>query len=551
MPPAKRMLAPLSQRPRLRLALEAVGVYVIAFAILHWRQFLTDHIPGTDGYYHIKIAWIYATEGIPRDGFRWAQFSIWRDHFYDKELGFHLLLIPFTLGDLTHGAKLASVVYGALVYPSFYLILRLLKVRHAWFWTAMFFAAGGYFGYRVNVPRPQILSITIALWAAYVVFIRSWKGALIVGVIYALCYTAPLVIIVYALIAFVIWGAMENDWDWRVLAAATGGVLLGWLVHPHFPNNFRLVWIQLVDVLSNAWGVAGPNLSLGGETKPANTRSWLREHVALYVPFMFAVITLPRAKDLLNKPRFITLFALANAWFIMGCLSKRFVEYWAPLAVWVSAEVFSAAWQSLREDPPVVLRRTWTRWSLVGIVAIFAISVQVATHLEMRKEFRKPGPSGLRAAAEWLEKNTPEDAQVYTCDWDDAPELFFFNHHNRYMVFLDPNFMYKWEPEVWRTWNDVANGKKRQPADVIVTEFKAHYGMCTGNFSALRRQLERDPRAKVMSQGGAFVFSLDPEATYGADASPPRTAIPHRVQEARKALTSPPREAPAPAEPAP
>ncbi|MEO0812519.1 MAG: hypothetical protein AAFY60_06625, partial [Myxococcota bacterium] len=252
----KGVFAALQARPRLRLTLEAVAIYAIAWGIFYWRQFLTPNLPGTDAYYHIKIAWIYATEGIPRDGFPWAQYSIWKDHFFDKEFGFHVLLIPFTFGDLATGAKLASVTYGALVYPSFYLILRFSKVKHAWFWTAMFFAAGGYFGWRINVPRPQILSMTIALWAAYVVFIRSWKGAALVGVIYALCYTAPLVIIVYALIAFVIWGAMDNEWDWRVIAAATAGVFLGWLLHPHFPNNFRLVWIQLVDVLSNAWGVA-------------------------------------------------------------------------------------------------------------------------------------------------------------------------------------------------------------------------------------------------------------------------------------------------------
>ncbi|MEM6731456.1 MAG: hypothetical protein AAF658_07855, partial [Myxococcota bacterium] len=184
---------PWFKRRGARIALECLAIYIVAWLIFYWRQFLTPNMPGTDGYYHIKIAWVYLTDGLPSDGCRWAQFSMWRDHFYDKEFGFHVLLMPFAGGDLMWGAKVATVTYGAMVYPTFHAVLRLSRVRFALFWTAMFFGAGAYFGWRINVPRPQILSMSIALWAAYFVLQRSWKGTLIVGAIYALCYTAPVV----------------------------------------------------------------------------------------------------------------------------------------------------------------------------------------------------------------------------------------------------------------------------------------------------------------------------------------------------------------------
>lgn len=529
----------------MRLGLEALVVYAIAFGIFYWRQFLTQHMPGTDGYYHIKVAWIYLEEGLLRDGFPWAQYSLWRDSYFDKEFGFHVLLMPFAAGDgsaqsLMHAAKLSTVVYGALVYPSFYAVLRLSGVKHTWFWTLVFFGSGAYFGWRINVPRPQIISMSIALWAAYFVLQRSWKGTFAIAAVYALCYTAPLVTVVYAGVALVLWGVVEDDWDWRVLAASVVGVFAGWLLHPHFPNNFRLVWIQLVDVLGNAWGVAGPNLSLGGEFRPADTRSFLREHVPVYFVFVMAMLAMTRVKNILT-PRFLTLFGLANAWFIMTCMTKRFVEYWVPLTVFLAATIFTAFLDEARKDPPRIWQKKWLRVATYSFIVLFMVGIQTYSQVSIAKEFRGPGPGSLSQAAVALQQNTPAGAQVYTCDWDDAPELFFHNHHNRYMVFLDPNFMYKWDPSVWHKWNAVANGKTKQPADEIVTDFKAYFGVCTNNFSGLRRQLQRDPRAKVTTHGGGYVFALDPAARYDPAVPPPRkTAQPSRMMREKTKLGSTP-----------
>jgi len=80
---------------------------------------------------------------------------------------------------------------------------------------------------------------------------------------------------------------------------------------------------------------------------------------------------------------------------------------------------------------------------------------------------------------------------VLTCDWDDAPYLFFYSHKHRYTVFLDPNFMYAWRPQVWHTWNRMANGKDPDPLGTLQDFFKADYVYCTSDFAALRGQLSR------------------------------------------------------------
>src|SRR5213592_2810870 len=72
-------------------------------------------LPDADSYYHLAVARAYAEHGL---FYRpdWARFSIMHDGFGDKELLFHVLLIPFTrLADPTRGGVVALALLGALI----------------------------------------------------------------------------------------------------------------------------------------------------------------------------------------------------------------------------------------------------------------------------------------------------------------------------------------------------------------------------------------------------------------------------------------------------
>ncbi len=150
-----------------RFWLEWLGVFLLCAALCAYFQFLTPYLPEEDSYFHIKFAWLLRHHGFFRHGFPWSYFSLWRDGFSDGSVVFHLLLIPFTFGNLAFGAKLASVLLSAFAFSSFFAILTLNNVRARFYWFWLLLAGGGFFWWRLLVPRPQILSVTLLLWSLH------------------------------------------------------------------------------------------------------------------------------------------------------------------------------------------------------------------------------------------------------------------------------------------------------------------------------------------------------------------------------------------------
>jgi hypothetical protein len=491
----------------LRVFLESLVVYGAAWGYLWRLQFLTPYMPGTDGYYHIKVAWLIRTLGL-MDTFPWATQSMWAERFYDNALGFHLALIPFTFGDLMTGAKLAAVTYGAALFASFYAVLRLRRVRLAGLWVFLLAASGGYFAWRVSLPRPHLLALVFSIWGLYFVIERRWVGTAIVGLLYSFSYLAPM-LPVYACVYAFFCLVLRESFPWRVLAAAFGGVALGWLVHPHFLSNFYAgvpVAVSLpASVLGSAWGVSGPELFLAGEGHAANTDTFLTENIVTFSAALVSIYALSRSSVRFTAD-LLTLVFVALAFFVAACLTVRFIEYFVPLSLLACAEIIETGLRSWRTANTIGNRR---RVIAALTVAAFAICAFALGDGSSRLYLSHPSPSKRRFAAEWFAKNTPPNSIVFTCDWDDTPELFFYNHSNRYLVFLDPTYLYRWNPQRWKTWRIVARGRDRNPLWTLQETFGARYGFCTSAFTGLRKQLEADPRASIpLEADSGYVFEI-------------------------------------------
>ncbi len=143
---------------------------------------------------------------------------------------------------------------------------------------------------------------------------------------------------------------------------------------------------------------------------------------------------------------------------------------------------------------------------LIGIITVLAIR----SYNDVAPQFRTK-ESRYKSAALYLKEHVPKDQVVYTCDWDDAPDLWFYNSNNRYLIFLDPNFMYFWNPKLWRKWDRLSNGRfGAKTYDLLKNDFKVTYGVCTSNFSRLKRVIERDPKMQIVHQTSrVYVFKLE------------------------------------------
>ncbi|MDD5628219.1 MAG: hypothetical protein PHU21_04080, partial [Elusimicrobia bacterium] len=110
-----------------------------------------------------------------------------------------------------------------------------------------------------------------------------------------------------------------------------------------------------------------------------------------------------------------------------------------------------------------------------------------------------------------LDAKAPPGELIYTCDWDETPELFYFNDQHRYIVMMDPVFMYYWDPELWRLWHGTAN-LSLPPDEVhraLRQRLKVRYGLCSQRSAAFRGLVGRDRRYRILDEDGAgFVFEV-------------------------------------------
>ncbi len=488
-------------------AAETLLVFSLAWLFCWYQQFTTPWIAGYDGYYHIKYAWLLRERGIFQE-FPWAQFSLWTDNFSDKEFLFHVLLIPFTFfPDLVTGVKHAAVVFAALFIVSFNLILRLHRVPLRYLWVVLLLVAGDVFLFRLHLPRPHLLSMTFMLWMVHATVRQRYTLLAILSFLYAQSYTAIHMPLVLGIIFCAGQLLMRERVSWRSLVVPLLAVLVSILISPFFPNNlvvfyvqnFELAWQQLF------WDI---NLFQGSELKPMPTRYFLTYNLPLLLPFMGALylaVLYPSRTSRESKH----LLAMAAAFIVMTMVSKRFVEYSYPVGLLFCACYCRDRW------PELSWRALWSRTKLktaicTALIAATATISGVFSYRNMHRDLSRVKPSRYEKGAEFLQQNTPPDSTVFTCDWDDSPELFYFNHHNRYMIFMDPLFMYSWSPQVWHTWMSVANGRTAErTADVLFHHFKIYYGLCTSQFHGLRRIIAKDPNLHIIYEDRAvYVFKV-------------------------------------------
>jgi hypothetical protein len=488
--------------PLRRLWLRATLVYAAAFAYLHLLQFRTPYILGYDGYFHIKYAQLLPEIGFVRE-FKWAAHSIWATHFADKELLFHIFLVPFTwFGDLATGLKFATVLLGAAAVVSFYLILSLNRMRFPLVWTVLLCSAGPYFLQRLGLPRPHLLSIILLLWSVHLIINHKRIALAVVSFVYSLSYTAFHLPLALSLAVSGQLYLSGRKLEWKIPLTILGAILIGMLVNPYFPNNLRIFWLQNFQVPWMALQ-GGPGLVLAGEFHPLSTPDFLLTHLAVSLPFL-AAISLALARPRRLQAKTLSLLVVAGILLLMSFIIRRFVEYSVPLSLFFLASFFT-------DHLPAF--KTRNRWRAVAWIAVITIILAglLANGYRNALPLFTPDAPVRREAALYLEAHTEPDELVFTCDWDDTPELFYFNDRNRYRVLLDPNFMCYRDIGLCREWNKVSRGAYAATTyDVLARDYR--YGVCTAAFDRLKEIVELDPRMEiVLDSGRAYVFRIDRE----------------------------------------
>ncbi|MBI5238985.1 MAG: hypothetical protein HY926_00790 [Elusimicrobia bacterium] len=498
-----------------RLWLEWLGVFLACCAMCAFFQFQSPYLPEPDVYFHIKAAALLRQHGFFREGFPWAHLSMWRDGYSDGSPLYHLLLIPFTFGDLTSGAKTAGVLFSGLAFSSFFMILTLNRVPHRVYWFWLLLAGGGFFWWRLLDVRPQVLSVTILMWSLHFLINGRTRAFALLCFLYPFAYVAAFLPVVFAAIRWAYLKAAEDRSEHRILLAGLGAYALGMLLHPYFPKNLLFFYVQNILVV---WAAVSQNidLSLGGEIFPLDTRQLLAAHFPLLFHLAGTLFVFMHRRPPLSR-RTLVLFPIMLLVAGMALISKRFVEYAVPVATLFCAFAGSdilAGWSA--PDP---FAKPHPRVAPLAVAWLACVALATGSWvMVVRGQYARLRPPVFAGLARELRARAPAGELIYTCDWDEPPELLFFNDQHRYLVMMDPMFMYYRDPKLWGVWGRVSNGilSPDETYRAFRERFGTRFGVCGRKFDALRALIGGDRRYRILAEDeGGYAFEVLPAAAKG------------------------------------
>jgi hypothetical protein len=474
-------------------------LFLLFLAGMAWIQFASPDMPDNDGFYHIRLAHLMRTEGLKPE-FSWLPQSILnQDEYYDHHFLFHVVLTPFTFGDLRLGAKAAAVVFGALAFLSIWFLLHRQRVPFAWLWASGLLGISEAFLYRMSITRAQSLSLALLALGFLWLLERKYKYLAVLAFLYVWMYDAfPLLLalgVLYILSVLLI----ERRFESRPLFFIGAGILIGMLVNPYFPDNITFSIRHMLPKLLDATLVR-----VGNEWYPYETGQLLENSLPALLAFASGILALGLSA---RKMDVRTAFALLSA-LLFGLMlfqARRFVEYFPPFAL-----IFAAfAWTPLLMDPQPASPSQELSFSShrrqAGIpfaVLIAAVALSLFRTIPVaRARMENLKPYYLYAdAAQWLEQNTSRGDLVFQTDWDDFPRLFFYNTHNTYLIGLDPTYMQMFDKDLYDLWVPLVRGEVDRPSQFIANIFHARYVHTDLNHQAFIERAADDPYMQLVYQ---------------------------------------------------
>ncbi len=478
---------------RLAKILLPLGLFLLFVLGMALIQFATPDMPDNDGFYHIKLAWLMRTEGLT-PVFSWLPLSILNQReFYDHHFLFHVALIPFTFGDLRVGAKWAAVIFSSLAFLAIWVLFHRQRLPHAWLWAIALLGISDAFLFRMSITRAQSLSLAFLVIGMLWLLEGKHKHLAVLSFLYVWLYDAFPLMIALAVLHLVAVALIEKRFEYKPLLFVTGGILLGMLVNPYFPENIIFSYRHMLPKLADATSVR-----VGNEWFPYDTKQILDNSLPSLIAFasgIFALGLSSRKMDVRTALALLTslLFGL------MFLQARRFVEYFPPFAL-----IFAAfAWAPLfldRQIAPVSSadspreRFLFTfRNNFLALLLSVAVVFSVARSIPQAQDaVARSKPYDLYAgASNWLSENTSEGERVFQTDWDDFPRLFFYNTHNTYLIGLDPTYMQLYDPNLYDLWVNITKGNVENPSSLISSRFGARFiqtDLNHGNFLAMARK---------------------------------------------------------------
>ncbi len=483
-------------------------VLLLGILLLIACQFCIPTLFGSDGYLHMRMAQFIRDKG-PRYDFHWARYSVFATHFSDKDFLYHVTLIPFTfLPNMIWAGKLSGCLWTLFLYLTFFWMLQRycrVKVLIPVF-LAMFLCSAPYLR---DISQTRNMVVVMGLMLLFVHFLIQKKRLplFITTVVYTLSHVSGPYLLLFAGLGELGRFINEREFQWKSLGVVALGLVTGFLIHPNFPNNFLIFYLNgvLVPIFALKWG-----LELGAEFFPIGTREFVLDYPFILIGVILLIALGASSKKKVGMASAVWL-SVAAFFFVFSFFSQRYIVQGYPLMLIALASYASDWW--LAEERFISLQKNkGLLFSLyAGVVLLFAL-IGVRTFREFRNLTRiEQGYNHhFELVGAWMEKNIPAGETIFHANWSDSQYLIGLNPRDDYFVTLDPIYMYYRDPKKYNLYRDIAFGRCPDPYAALKNEFHVRYGYVDkAYFTGLINQIRPDPRFFVMAEDGfGLVFML-------------------------------------------
>lgn len=476
--PTTPAATPAAQPVARRLAfLTAAGAFALTWLVT--LRALAPQPWSYDEYYHLAVARLM-TGHFRMHAFPWTPFSWLATHYADKELLFHVLLMPLARLPL-EGAGLVGTFLGqlAMVAAAGWALWRVRAPHAPWLVLALP-ALGPMFVLRAEMLRPHLWLVTLSLVAIALLVEQASAAALAaVAAVAGLLHTGGWIVVVYAALAAAITvtvgdrrsGRAAEDVaprsPWVPVLATAAGWLAGQLVHPQLPENLRLAWLQGVVIpLQATSGDAALQSQLGTELSPPGLAVLLDQWPALAAAALLvaalAASRRARSRDALVAAVPALLFVVVGSFFL-----RRFFELGAPLVLLA----LGVAWRDGRERAARPPRPSRFAVATAGLAILFALAWTTARVRDLGFGVASPP----RAMAEWLAAHGRAGERVFTAQWADSAPLLWAAPALQSLVALDPTFFWVADRARFEEYVRIVSGAHGDPVAAVRRDFGARW----------------------------------------------------------------------------
>lgn len=503
-----------------------LGIILLFGAIALVLQFSSPNIADPDGFYHIRHAYIYRTQGIFDSSFPWTQYSVIKKYSADIWYGFHIFLIPFTyFKDLVFGIKVAGVFVTLVTLLSFWWALKRLEIIWPWLWPILLVVASPDLMYRLTMTRPHGITLGLSLLIfSFVIKGQPWPilvaSALVSFIHLSLSWIPILIILIITLTRKI----QRLPAEWTKTWAAVLGLILGLAARPHPLGAVKLAYIQVVKFLfvkiNNIPLYFGRELT--GLEAYGFVQNVLPALIILGLSFFLYIrcVKKQNAADAKNKKTTLISGTILITMFLIATMTvaRRGYDILVGHTLMASSVMITAYLNSKPHHKKIILS-----------AAIVLIGLMCANSIPTFKTYMSNAwkPDDLKEVSLWLKENTKPGEIVFNTRWDNFHALFFWDPNNYYINGMDPLFEYAYNENLYWKGHFLATdkadkltcGKIRCTAQeaedthtVLVNDFKASYLMLKQSQNPkLYFYLARDGKFPlVFDNGQEAVFKIPP-----------------------------------------